>query len=78
MYAEGFDICSNLISDGCLAPTALLLPALSGEGSEVQQPEKKVGAVGSIELMVAMAIAVIATFNFLKRAHWHIFSSFFA
>ena len=55
----------------------MLLPELFGEGSEVQQPEKKVGAVGSIELMVAMAITVIATFNLLKRANWHIFSSFF-
>ena len=29
------------------------------------------GAVGSIELMVAMAVAAIATFN-LKKCPWHL------
>ncbi len=29
------------------------------------------GAVGSIELMVAMAVAAIATFN-LKKSPWHL------
>jgi hypothetical protein len=45
---------------------AVLLPLL--HICEVKRPGKEVGAVGSIELMVAMAVAVIATFNLKKRA----------
>ncbi len=45
----------------------VLLPLLCF--CEVKRPREKVGAIGSIELMVAMAVAAIATFNLnLKRA----------
>ena len=46
----------------------VLLPLL--RICEVKRPEVEVGAVGSIELMVAMAVAAIATFN-LKKCPWH-------
>jgi hypothetical protein len=45
---------------------AVLLPLL--RICEVKRPGEEVGAVGSIELMVAMAVAAIATFNLKKRA----------
>ena len=44
----------------------VLLPLL--RFCEVKRPREEVGAVGSIELMVAMAVTVIATFN-LKKNH---------
>jgi hypothetical protein len=40
---------------------AVLLPLL--RICEVKRPEGEVGAVGSIELMVAMIVTIIATFN---------------
>lgn len=40
---------------------AVLLPLL--RFCEVKRPGDEVGAVGSIELMVAMAVGAIATFN---------------
>ena len=49
--------------------TAVLLPLL--RICEVKRPGVEVGAVGSIELMVAMTIAAIATFN-LKKCPWHL------
>lgn len=49
--------------------TAVLLPLL--RFCEVKRLREEVGAVGSIELMVAMAVMVIATFN-LKKSLWHL------
>ncbi len=43
---------------------AVLLPLL--RFCEVKRPREEVGAVGSIELMVAMAVVAIATFNLKK------------
>ena len=46
---------------------AVVLPLL--RFCEVKRLREEVGAVGSIELMVAVAVAAIATFNLnLKRA----------
>ena len=44
---------------------AVLLPQL--RFCEVKRPGEEVGAVGSIELMVVMAVAAIATFNLKKE-----------
>ncbi|NQT00963.1 MAG: hypothetical protein HQ580_02975 [Planctomycetes bacterium] len=43
---------------------AVLLPLL--RFCEVKRPKEEVGAVGSIELIVAMAVAAIATFARIK------------
>ncbi len=48
--------------------TAVLLLLL--HFCEVKRPKEQAGAVGSIELMVAMAIPAIATFN-MNKCHWH-------
>jgi hypothetical protein len=52
--------------------TAVLLLLL--HFCEVKRPKEQAGAIGSIELMVAMAVPAIATFNINKSPRHFVFS----